>query len=128
MRWKRSAQSMMTCDDGFTLMEMVVAVFVISVMIAVIVPHLLGAGQRAQATACEENQRTIRSALAEYYLINHNYPMGNTTQQFGELVAAQFLSSVPVEPDGGNYVVNETDVNNVYVSCSIHGSLGANAT
>lgn len=120
--------SIASSEHGFTLMEMVVVVFVISVMIAVIVPHLLGAGQRAQTTACEENQRAIRGALSEYYLINHAYPSGNATEQMNQLVSGQFLSSVPREPDGGSYAINDTDANNVSVYCSVHGQLGSNVS
>jgi len=113
-----------TQQDGFTLVEMLVAVFVASVMIAVIMPHLLSAGKKAEATACEQNQRTIRAALSEYYLINHAYPTGNTTQQLQTLVSAQLLSSIPKEPTGGNYIIDDSDSNNVVVTCDVHGTLG----
>jgi prepilin-type N-terminal cleavage/methylation domain-containing protein len=109
---------------GFTLMEMVVAVLIVSIMLAAIMPHLLGAGQRTEAAACEQNQRTIRAALTEYYMVNHSYPAGNTTQQLQLLKSSQILQSVPTEPSGGNYIINDTDVNNVVVSCSEHGELG----
>lgn len=109
---------------GFTLLELTVAVFVISVMVAVTVPHLLGASQRAQTTACGENQRTIRAALTQYYLLYHAYPSGNTTQQLQILKSQQLLQSIPKEPAGGNYVIQDSDPNNVTVSCDVHGTLG----
>lgn len=111
-------------EQGFTLMEMVVAVFVMSVMMAVLMPHLLGAGTRAQTTACELNQRTIRAALSEYYMIHHAYPTGDTNTQLQALQASQLIESVPKEPAGGNYVIDDTDPNNVVVSCDIHNTLG----
>lgn len=113
-----------TKEYGFTLMEMVVAVFVMSLMMAVLMPHLLGAGTRAQTTACEMNQRTIRAALSEYYMIHHAYPTGDTTTQLQTLQASQLIESVPREPAGGNYLINDSDSNNVVVSCDIHNSLG----
>jgi prepilin-type N-terminal cleavage/methylation domain-containing protein len=111
-------------EQGFTLMELVVAVFVISVLIAVTMPHLLGASQRAETTACEENQRTIRAALTEYYLLYHTYPSGNSMQQLQTLVSQQLLESIPKDPGGGNYVISDADANNVVVSCDVHGILG----
>jgi len=111
-------------DEGFTLMEMVVAVFVVSVMMAVLMPHLLGAGTRAQTTACEMNERTIKAALTEYYMIYHVYPTGDTQEQLQTLRSSQFIESIPKEPAGGNYTISETDLNNVTVECSVHGILG----
>lgn len=114
-----------TREGGFTLIEMVVAVLIVAVMISVITPHLVGAGEQAQKTACEENQRTIRAALAEYELEKGNYPTGTTEEQLNALVSANILASVPQEPSGGNYVINDTDANNVTVSCDVHNQLGA---
>lgn len=111
-------------EYGFTLMEMVVAVFVISVMMAVLMPHLLGASTRAQTTACELDQRTIRAALSEYYMIHHAYPTGDTATQLAQLQSNQLIDAVPKEPAGGNFIVDDTDPNNVVVSCSVHGTLG----
>lgn len=105
-------------------MEMAVAVFIVSVMTAVLVPHLLGAGQRAQAVACEQNQRTIRAALSEYYLIHHAYPQGDTQAQLQTLVQEQLLDAVPDEPSGGQYTISDSDPANVTVSCTVHGELG----
>ncbi|MCL6548768.1 MAG: type II secretion system GspH family protein [Alicyclobacillus sp.] len=111
-------------EQGFTLMEMVIAVFIVSVMMAVLVPHLLGAGQRAEAVACEQDQRTIRAALNEYYLIHHTYPTGDTQTQIRALVQEQLLDSIPVEPSGGQFVISDADPADVTVSCTIHGTLG----
>jgi type II secretion system protein G len=112
-------------EAGFTLMEMVVAVLIVSIMITVVAPHLMNAGKRAESTACEQNQRTIRAALSEYDLLYHTYPSGNTAQRLDALVQANILASQPKEPSGGNYVINDTDGNNVAVSCEVHGQLGA---
>lgn len=111
-------------ESGFTLLEMVVALFIISIMIAVVTPHLLGAGKNAQLVACEQNQRMIRAALTEYELLYHAYPTGSASEQLQTLKQAQLLQSIPVEPDGGHYVITDSDSNNVEVSCDVHGTLG----
>jgi prepilin-type N-terminal cleavage/methylation domain-containing protein len=113
-------------ESGFTLMEMVVAVLIVSIMVAVVMPHLLGAGKRAESSACEQNQRTIRAALNEYYMINHTYPQGNTMQQLQTLKNSEILQSIPKEPTGGNYIISDSDPNNVSVTCDVHGTLGDN--
>jgi len=111
-------------DAGFTLMEMVVAVLVVAIMTAIVMPHLLGAGKRAQAEACGQNQREIRAALIEYDLEHGNYPVGSSIEQLQSLVSDQVLDSIPIEPDGGNYIITDTNTSNVIVSCSIHGTIG----
>jgi prepilin-type N-terminal cleavage/methylation domain-containing protein len=110
-------------EAGFTLMELVVAIFIVAVMAAVVTPHLLGIGQRAQSNACEQNQRMIRAALAEYYLIYHNYPQGSADEQLQTLKEAKLLQSIPEEPSGGHYTITETG-DDVEVSCDVHGELG----
>ena len=103
-------------SSGFTLIEMMVAVFVVSIMMSVIVPHLLGAGKRAQETATTQNERTIRAAIEEYYLVRHAMPTGDTDAQLNILVQEELLDSVPESPPGESYVISDTDVNNVTVS------------
>lgn len=105
-------------------MEMAIAVFIVSVMMAVVMPHLLGAAKRAQATACEQNQRTLRAALTEYYMLYHAYPQGDALAQEQILESAQLLQSIPKEPSGGNYLIQDSDPNAVVVSCDVHGELG----
>lgn len=107
---------------GFTLIEMMVAVFVISIMMSVIVPHLLGAGKRAQATADDQNERTIRGAIQEYYLIHHELPTGNSTEQLNALVADELLDSVPVGQTGENYVIDDADINHITVTTGGNGT------
>ncbi|QQE76994.1 competence type IV pilus major pilin ComGC [Alicyclobacillus sp. SO9] len=111
-------------EEGFTLLEMVVAVLIVSVMTAVIVPHLTGIGDRADKAACAQNQKAIRGALTEYYLIYHQYPAGDTSEQLQTLVEDKLLESVPKEPSGGSYEIDDTDPTQVVVMCSVHGALG----
>ncbi len=112
-------------NHGFTLLEMVISVFIMSVMMAVVMPHLLSAGQQAQKSACEQNQRTIREALIEYKLVYHSYPAGDTVHQLQELKDKMLLSSLPVDPDGGQYQIDTTThPNEVVVTCTVHGELG----
>lgn len=111
-------------DHGFSLVEMVVAISVFAVMMAVVIPHLLGIGVKAQAIACEQNQRMIRAALSEYFLEHHSYPTGDSDTQLQALVTDGLLDSMPKDPSGGTYEITDTDPSAVSVSCSIHGSLG----
>ncbi|MCY0876328.1 MAG: prepilin-type N-terminal cleavage/methylation domain-containing protein [Firmicutes bacterium] len=113
-------------EDGFTLIEMIVALFVVSVVMAIALPNLQAAGTRAATTSCEGNERMIRAALAEYYLDNHHYPQEATvTAQLADLKAGGYLATTPVCPSSGSYVITVSpDGTNVTVSCTVHGELG----
>jgi hypothetical protein len=91
--------------------------------VVIVTAHLMGAGKMSQKTACAENQQMIKDAILEYQLVNHAFPSGDTLSQLNTLVNQQFLSQVPVEPSGGNYVITEPDANTVDVSCTVHGTL-----
>lgn len=110
-------------NAAFTLLEMVIAVLIVSIMVAVVAPHLTGISQQAEVTACTENQQSIRAALTEYDLEHHQYPDGNSAQQLQALVADSLLQSVPKDPSGGTYTIETTSSGAEEVSCSKHGSL-----
>lgn len=109
-------------------MEMVVAIFVVSVMTAVTLPHLMGISTQADKVACRENEQAIQSAITEYYLLNHSVPTGTTSEQLQELVTDGLLESVPTDPGGGEYTIDDSDPQHIKVDCSVHGSLEASQT
>lgn len=115
-------------DEGFTLMEMVVAVFVVSIMSAVVVPHLIGISGQADQVACAQNQQAIKSAVTEYYLMNHEVPTGDSETQLHELVDAGLLQTVPVDPSGGEYTIDDSNPEKITVTCSVHGELDGGGT
>ncbi len=113
-------------DHGFTLVEMVVALFIVSVMMAVAIPNLQVAGAHAARTGCEANQRMVRAALTEYYLDHHGYPTDGTTDAIvADLKQNGYLDSTPTCAAGGTYTITiASDGLSATVSCSSHGELG----
>ncbi|WP_155836137.1 competence type IV pilus major pilin ComGC [Alicyclobacillus herbarius] len=104
-RIKRGAQ-----EEGFTLLEMVVAVSILAIMTALVAPHVFGIDKHVQTVARDENEKTIEAALNEYYLLYHQYPSGDSAQQLQALKDAQLLQSIPQDPAGGQYVIHiQTD-------------------
>ncbi len=106
-------------EAGFTLMEMVVAVFIVGVMIAVITPHLLGAGKQATAVACQQNVNAIESALTEYALENGSLPTGDASTQMQALVDAQMLAAMPEQPANAVYTISDPDPDHISVTCQV---------
>lgn len=113
-------------DGGFTLMEMVVAVFIVGVMIAVITPHLLGAGRQATTVACQQNVNAIQSALTEYALENQTLPTGDATEQMQVLVDAQMLDAMPTQPTNATYTIVDPDPDHISVTCQVAADATAN--
>lgn len=88
-------------EQGFTLMEMLIVLFIIGVIIAIALPNLKSAGERARDKADLANRRMIGSQADNFYLERGRYPA--TVQ---ELVNAGYLRTVPTCPGGkGQYVI-----------------------
>lgn len=51
---------------GFTLVEIMVVVAVISLLAAIVIPNLLKAGAKSQATTCINNLRQIDTAVQQF--------------------------------------------------------------
>jgi prepilin-type N-terminal cleavage/methylation domain-containing protein len=118
-RWVRSL-----CDSrGFTLIEMMVGILILSILLAIAIPNLRGSGEKAQKAACESDQMLIRNALDSYWVEHHAYPSGTSSEILKQLVQEKFLQTVPQEPTGGDFTITFVNGEPV-VSCSKHGELG----
>ncbi len=52
---------------GFTLIELVMVILIISILAAIAIPKFIDLRNNAYQAACDGNVATIRSALAAYY-------------------------------------------------------------
>lgn len=127
-------------ESGFTLVEMIVVLFVISVVLMIALPDLRQSGVKAQKTTCEANQRLIRTQLENYYLDHgYQYPFQGQTSASQEILAElqnkKYLQTIPSCPSGGEYqiVIQSTNTAgasaaeteyHARVSCSVHQELG----
>lgn len=75
-------------EHGFTLIEMLIVLMVISVLIILIVPNLSDRSQNVNDTGCDALIALVQSQAEAYYLENGNYPENITT-----LVSADFITS-----------------------------------
>ena len=89
-------------EQGFTLMEMLIVLFIIGVIIAIALPNLKSAGERARDKADLANRRMIGSQADNFYLEHGRYP-----KSVQELVKHGYLREVPSCPGGkGRYVIH----------------------
>ena len=81
-------------DKGFTLVEMLLVVIIITTLAAMVVPRFTGRAKEAKiAAATTDIQSNIASALDVYEVDNGMYP--TTEQGLGALVAAPATPPLP---------------------------------
>lgn len=118
--------------SGFSLLEIMVVLVIIAILMALVVPNVIGRPDEARITAAKADLRSIATALDMYKLDNFSYP---TTQQGLEALVSKpsqppvptrwkegYLKKLPSDPWGNAYQ---------YLSPGTHGaydlySLGPN--
>jgi general secretion pathway protein G len=91
---------------GFTLVEIMIAVLIIGVLVAMAVPILSASQNNAQQKACYANQRTIEGAAQTYRAAGGVAALTGTVDGSHVLVSGGFLMSPPYCPldgPGGHY-------------------------
>jgi prepilin-type N-terminal cleavage/methylation domain-containing protein len=89
-------------EEGFTLVEMLVVLFIIGIILAIAIPNLQSAGDKAKQRADEANRKLISTQADHFFLENGYYP-----KSVEELVNKKYLRSVPKCPVGkGVYVID----------------------
>lgn len=76
---------------GFTLIELLVSISIIATLIALLVPNLMGARERAKDSQIKQDLVSIKNALRMYYNDNQSYPTGGS---FGTPVTNDTISSL----------------------------------
>jgi len=61
---------------GFTLMELLMVVLIISVLAALVAPKIIGRAKEARVAAAKQQIQNLETALDLYYLDNDTYPTG----------------------------------------------------
>jgi general secretion pathway protein G len=99
---------------GFTLIEIMVVVFILGLLISIVAPKIVGRTDEARRTKAAADLRMIQQGLQLYKLDNASYP---TTEQGLEALvnkpasgiipirwnADGYLEKVPLDPWGANY-------------------------
>jgi general secretion pathway protein G len=99
---------------GFTLIEVMVVVVILSILASIIVPRILKRPEEARIVAAKQDILSIQNALSLYKLDNGFYP--TTSQGIKALVnkpsssptpqnwaAGGYLKKIPVDPWGNHY-------------------------
>ncbi len=87
---------------GFTLIEVMVVVVILSILAAIVVPRIMDRPDEARITKARQDIRALESALNLYKLDNYDYP--TTEQGLESLVEAPTTPPEPRNWKPGGYV------------------------
>src|SRR4051812_902963 len=83
--------------SGYTLIELIIVMAIISILISVAVPFYVKSIQRTKETVLKNNLFTLRTMIDEYTFDKKEAP-----QQLDDLVREGYLRAVPVDPITGS--------------------------
>lgn len=78
---------------GFTLVELLAALAIVAVLLAVAAPRYFQGEQAAREKALVENLRRMREAIQQYHADKGRYP-----ERLETLAQEKYLRSIPVDP------------------------------
>ena len=82
---------------GYTLIELIIVIAIISILIAVAVPLYTKSIQRTKESVLKQNLFNIRTVIDEYTFDKKAAP-----QQLQDLVREGYLRAIPVDPITGS--------------------------
>ncbi|MES9938240.1 MAG: type II secretion system major pseudopilin GspG [Sedimenticola sp.] len=102
-------------SEGFTLIEIMVVVVILSILAAIVVPNIMSRPDEARVSRVQQDIRALEAALNLFRLDNFNYP--STEQGLESLVERPadlasgarwkeggYIERVPKDPWGNTYL------------------------
>ena len=89
-------------QSGFTLIEIMVVMVILSILAAIIVPKIMNRPEEARLTKARQDIRALDSALRLYKLDNYIYP--STDQGLEALVTKPATEPIPRKWISGGYI------------------------
>jgi general secretion pathway protein G len=126
----------MTNSKGFTLLEILVVVFILSLLAAIVAPQFIGRTEDAKIAEAKVQIKNFETALKLYKLDNGSYP--STEQGLDALIKRPETGKAPANYREGGYLeqkkipIDPWGTPYVYVSPGVEGdfdivSLGADS-
>lgn len=110
---------------GFTLMELVIVLFIVALLAALVVPNVAGSMRRAQETALAQNLSVMRQAIDDYRADRAEWPA-----DLADLVEARYIRFVPedtvADDDAGWAVVEAEEESGIMDVRSTSSEVGSN--
>ena len=102
--------------QGFTLIEILVVVFIIGVLLGIALPNFLQSRETSRAKSCISNLRQIQSAK-ERWAMDNNRPATDTPTT--DDLLPNYLNTLPTCDAGGIYTLGSV---NDAPACSVGGA------
>jgi general secretion pathway protein G len=123
---------------GFTLIEIMVVVFILGLLVTLVAPRIIGRTDEARVTKAKADIKAIEEAMNMFKLDNGFYP--STAEGIAALVQAPprarrfnpdgYLSKIPLDPWGNQYLYT-TDGRETFIvsfgADGVEGGEGYNA-
>jgi general secretion pathway protein G len=90
---KSGRQDLARRDRGFTLVELMIVIFIIMILMSVAAPRYTQSVQRAKEATLRQNLYTLRTLIDQYTLDKQRAP-----QSLDDLVSAGYLRVIPKDP------------------------------
>ncbi|MEO1368244.1 MAG: type II secretion system protein GspG [Acidobacteriota bacterium] len=92
---------------GFNLLELMIAVAIISLIMLVVVPNVLDALDRGRRSSTQADMHTLAAALERYAADHHGYPVAASVDDLQPVVVPRYLKSLPSVDGWGHPLVYE---------------------
>lgn len=89
-------------QKGFTLIEMLIVLLVISVLLLITIPNVTKHNSSIQEKGCDGLINMVQAQATAYEIDN------NKTPSVDELIAGDYLRDTPVCPNGNSVVISST--------------------
>lgn len=86
-------------NKGFTLLEMLMVVFIIATLLILTIPNITKHKTEVEATTCDAYQDMIETQVVAYEMIE------GSTPSVGDLVSGGYIDSDTC-PDGSSFSIN----------------------
>jgi general secretion pathway protein G len=83
----------MSRNKGFTLVELLVVLAIISLLLTIALPRYFSSVDKSKEVALKENLQVLRSGIDKYYADKGEYPAA-----LSDLVSQHYFRKVPMDP------------------------------
>lgn len=115
----------MTNNRGFTLLEIIIVVFILSILAAIVTPKIIGRTDDARIAEAKVQIKNFETALKLFKIDNGFYP--STEQGLEALINPPTTGNIPQKYREGGYLEQKTipldpwDNPYIYISPGIYG-------